>query len=256
MMKRFLVFLLLLGLASCDSGGGSPEGGEQVNKPVKRSLPQGEPVNILFVGNSHTYYNGGVGSHLSKMLVEGEPSGNYFISDLTASGATLEEHLENEITAQRLQERDWDIVVLQENSFVAYTQPEVVPPSVRAFNTAINNRDTKIYVFMTWAYKDNPSMYPVIRQACETAAAGVSGTVVPVGVAFEQVRLDPELPLELHDPDQFHPSAAGTFLAASVFYAVLSEKDPGALEYAASLNPSDAQLLKMVAWETVTSYGD
>lgn len=256
-MRKFLLILLVLGLKGCsrETSNSIIEKTDQ-NERIERSLPQGEPINVLFIGNSHTYYNNGIGSHLSKMMVEGEPGSNYFISELTASGATLEDHLKNEITAQRLQERDWDIIVLQENSFIAYTQPDVVAPSALALKTEINDLKTEIFIFMTWAYKDNPGMYPVIRDACENAATWVSGTVVPVGVAFEKIRLNPSISIDLHDPDQFHPSEAGTFLASALFYVLFTGKDPSLLSYKANMEEGEALILKEIAKEVSEEYAD
>jgi hypothetical protein len=55
--------------------------------------------------------------------------------------------------------------------------------------------------------------------------------------------------------DRKHPTLAGTYLAACVFYAVLNENSPEGIAYTAGLDPVDAAFLQHIAWETVKKKG-
>ena len=56
----------------------------------------------------------------------------------------------------------------------------------------------------------------------------------------------------LHDKDGSHPTLAGSYLAACVFFAVLFDETPvGIPAELNGLTPADVRLLQTTAWETV-----
>jgi len=76
---------------------------------------------------------------------------------------------------------------------------------------------------------------------------------VPVGLAFARaLSLRPELTLVIDDNK--HPTLAGTYLAACVFYAALNGRSPEGLAYTAGLAMQDAGFLQEVAWQTWLDY--
>ena len=79
--------------------------------------------------------------------------------------------------------------------------------------------------------------------------------LAPVGDAWRvALRSDPKL--VLHDADHKHPNAAGTYLAACVFYATLFGQSPAGLPgRIAGLSDGDAQRLQAIAWKTVQAAG-
>lgn len=99
------------------------------------------------------------------------------------------------------------------------------------------------------------------------AANRANALVVPVGLAFAD--FEKKYPNKsLHSPDFRkieegkvvykrdikHPSLAGTYLAACVFYAALYQKSPQGNLYTANLNPDLASKLKDSAWKTVQRF--
>jgi hypothetical protein len=60
--------------------------------------------------------------------------------------------------------------------------------------------------------------------------------------------------VELYEPDNRHPTLAGTYLGTATTYAVLYGKSPVGLAYTAGLNADVAKYLQTVAWETVQAY--
>jgi hypothetical protein len=71
-----------------------------------------------------------------------------------------------------------------------------------------------------------------------------------VGYAWFVVRQqDPGI--ELWQSDQSHPSQAGTYLAACVFYATLFDQSPVGLSYHGGLSDGDAHALQSAAGSSV-----
>jgi hypothetical protein len=60
----------------------------------------------------------------------------------------------------------------------------------------------------------------------------------------------------LYDKDGSHPTAAGTYLAACVFYGALWERTPEGLPSSARLDPEHAAALQRYAWAAVRRFPD
>jgi hypothetical protein len=106
---------------------------------------------------------------------------------------------------------------------------------------------------MTWAYADRPGMTPRLDEAYSRLGADLDLEVVPVGLAFARVL--EEMPgLALHAADRVHPSLAGTYLAAAVFYAALYDRSPENLDYDAGLPAETARRLRASAWSSVLEH--
>ena len=97
-------------------------------------------------------------------------------------------------------------------------------------------------------------MLSAIKSTYENTAPLISGTIVPVGLAFQDIHNDPENVISLYDPDGIHPSLEGTLLASAMFYAAIYEKDPRLSNYNAGLTEEDATYLKEKAFETLQNY--
>jgi hypothetical protein len=71
--------------------------------------------------------------------------------------------------------------------------------------------------------------------------------VAPVWLAIEEAgSRRPDLQLLLDDG---HPNRAGSYLAACVFYALLTGRDPSESTYTGEIDPWDAMFLQRLAAE-------
>ena len=213
------------------------------------------PGSILFVGNSFTFYNNAVYTHLRKLLVAEDPSSRerIFLKSMTISGALLSDHQNG--LKQILLSRDWDVVVLQGQSRELLDENTATgfKSTARIYSEAIRSRGAEPVLFMTWAYADKPKMTVQLANEFRRLGRKLDVPVIPVGLAFEQALED--IPgVVLHDPDQRHPSLEGTYLAAAVFYAALYGKSPVLLNYSAGLDENIARQLRQTAWQTVKKY--
>lgn len=71
-----------------------------------------------------------------------------------------------------------------------------------------------------------------------------------MGLAWEEAH-EREPGLDLWDSDGKHPNLAGSYLAACVFYAMLSGRNPSGSEFTGGLEPAEARLLQRVASDVV-----
>ena len=215
------------------------------------------PQSVLWIGNSFTYYNGGVPKMVQALADARRPPAvaALRVGMLATGGAHLPDHVRRADLPAVL-ERGWDAVVVQ-----GYSDEPVNPAKAPAFHKAlaalaarIKTSGARLLLFVTWAYKDQPAMTEALAAAYADAAQATGADAVPVGLAFAAARAErPDLALYV-TTDNKHPSLAGTYLAACTFYAYLSGRSPAeARFYPKGLAEKDAVFLQRIAWETVSA---
>lgn len=243
MHHSFIPFLFLLILATSASA-----------QTTKRAF---------FIGNSYTYYNN-MPNIISSLATAG---GDTFIhSSSTPGGAQLIHQVSNATTLNGIRQGNWDYVVIQEQSQKPSFHPTQVAADVLPFAAQLNdsivanNPCAETVFFMTWGRKNgdqtNCANYPPIctysgmqarlRSSYLLMADQNDGICSPVGAAWQVVR-DSFPTIELYNPDQSHPSYAGSYLAACTFYASFYRKSPVGLSFYGTLSAADAQRLQSVA---------
>ncbi len=230
--------------------------GEDTSEEKEREIIETTfvPQNVLFVGNSHTRFNQGIDFYLKGFLANLNLPYETFIERSAFDGFTLDDHLENNTTLTKLGSKEWDIIILQENTFKATNDKLGAKVGMENFRFAINNNNTKLYLFLTWAYEDEPSMLPKITETYEETSSLLKANVVPVGIAFKNFKDINGAAINLYNADGIHPSIEGSFLAASMFYYAIYEQDPTSNSYNGLLDEQTALLLKQTAKEVIDSY--
>ncbi len=200
---------------------------------AREETAQSQPVRVLFIGNSYTYFN-----NLPEILAKLGDAGRQVKVEtrmIAPGGWRLKDHLEKGEAPVALQEGTWDYVVLQEQSTLGYnlfvegkprvSSTAIFEPSALKWAAEIRKAGAKPVFFLTWARKASPEDQAALDHAYMHVARASGSLVAPVGIAWEQVRRDhPEI--ELYSGDGSHPSPAGTYLAACVFYAAVFRKSP------------------------------
>ena len=97
---------------------------------------------------------------------------------------------------------------------------------------------------------DYASMQASIDDGYSVIARELQAAVAPVGFAW-MARVTESLDPDLWQDDGSHPSIAGTYLAACVFYARIFAQSPIGLKYNAGLSSQAAAELQQVAFTTV-----
>lgn len=236
----------------------------------------GAPKRVLFIGNSFSFYNAGIHNHLGSLVRSAGDwqAGKNRLRLATLSGGYIREHLVNIQYLLEQPNSNWDAVVLQGHSSepISDKKIESFQSSTAQAVKLIREKDLTPILFMTWAYKDKPQMTAALAQGYIKMANQLDALVVPVGLAFAQAQT--ELPsIELYVPDVLgvetnesgdtaltyrkdwkHPSAAGTYLAACVFYASLYHKSPQGLTFHAGLSPETALALQKLSWQVTSGF--
>ena len=228
---------------------------EQIENITFSTSATEPPRNVLFIGNSYTYGNGGMDVRLQEMVDEVHPELNFNAEAVTSGGATLESHYNNASTITTIETGGWDYVILQEQSTRPIDNPELMYQYATLLDGVITGAGAETAFFMTWARAFDPSMIEGLAAAYDTIGEQLDAMVCPVGRAWQNSLLqDPELILHLSDDS--HPNVWGTYLSICVFYACLFGESPEGINYVndPQITVEQRDFLQTIAWETVLQY--
>ncbi|NRA97923.1 MAG: hypothetical protein HRU14_17135 [Planctomycetes bacterium] len=250
-MKSLLLLFPLL-LCSCVSAGDA----EPITAPEPAAS---KPTRVLFVGNSFTFWRGGLWKHLKALSDAMEPALGYEAESVVRGGASLEVMWKRTRAVEVIAEGRWDVVVLQEDL------PETSVAAFREYGPrfvkAVRDTGARPILFMTWEYDrlDWISMQEIADAHREMAAA-LKIEVAPVGLAWSRARAErPDL--NMYARDREHPSVAGMYLSLMVIEATISGADPRSRNPAElsirgleRLEPKDLEFLRDVAYKTIKEW--
>jgi len=229
---------------------------------------------VLFLGNSYTFVN-----DLPQLTANfSQAAGDSLIFDSnTPGGYSLQQHSVNQTTLAKIALGNWDFVVLQEQSQMpSFPLSQVlveVFPYAKKLDSLIKaaNPCTQTIFFMTWGRKNgdsyNCSSWPpvctylgmdsLLNLRYRIMADSNSAFVALVGATWHYLR-DNYPSIELYDTDQSHPSAAGSYAAATTFYSIIFQKNPQLVHYDYSLNNANAQIIrnaaKLIAFDSLSKW--
>jgi hypothetical protein len=204
----------------------------------------GKRTRALFVGNSFTARNDLPG--LLAQMVESAGKGDLEWELISAGGASLRQHLNKGEALQRLNDAPWDFVALQEQSTLPVKNAARMADNVRDFDKIIGKTGARTVLYMTWARQNAPESQDAISAAYSSIGEELGSLVVPAGLAW-QICLADHPHVVLHDKDKSHPSLAGSYLAACVFYVTLFKSDSRTIpDIDIGLDAADVALLKQV----------
>jgi hypothetical protein len=213
---------------------------------AKRSLTA--PMKILFIGNSFTARNNVPG--LVAQMAEARGRGLQH-QLLQAGGASLRMHWNKGDAQRAIEQTRYDYVVLQEQSTLPQKNPQRFHENVRLFDQAIRDSGAKTVLYLTWARQNAPETQDAITDTYLSIGEELGATVIPAGIAWQNFLRQHKSPV-LHDKDQSHPTLAGSYLAACVFFAMLFGESPvGIASDLKGLTQAEAELLQKTAWATV-----
>jgi hypothetical protein len=210
---------------------------------TKHSLAKS--LKVLFIGNSFTARNN-VPELIAQMA---EARGRQLQHQLIqAGGASLRMHWNKGDAQKAIQQTRYDYVVLQEQSTLPVKNALRFHENVRLFDEVIKASGAKTALYLTWARQNAPETQAAITSAYTAIGEELGATIVPAGVVWQNFLSKHKQPV-LHDKDQSHPTLAGSYLAACVFFAVLFGENPtGIASDLKGLTQAEAELLQKTAW--------
>lgn len=230
----------------------------------KSSGAADKPIRILFIGNSLTMQNN-LPAMLQALAAGAQPSVKIETAMVATGGYTLEKHWDQGKAQAKIQEGNWDYIVLQEHSTGSKGEADAASTqkTARQFDELAKKNHAKTLIYMTWALQKTPEDQAKITAQHNQLGKDLGDTVVPVGVAREKAMKE-DTKLNLYVKDGKHPTPAGTYLAACTFFSTLTHHssknlpakvaDPvKAGKMLVELTPEQATFLQKIADATVLS---
>jgi hypothetical protein len=204
-----------------------------------------QPLRVLFIGNSFTYFN-----NLPRLLEQFSASAGRSLQTrmVVEGGATLKDQWDKGDALKAIREGGWDYVVLQDQStlgvFLINGQSHIADPKyfykyALLFQREIERAGSRTIFYLTWAREDAPARDQVaLNYAYTSIARQLRSLLAPVGIVWQQVRYE-NPKLSLYIEDKSHPQGPGSYLAACVFYATIYNESPLGLPNQIAGNPTD-----------------
>jgi flagellar hook capping protein FlgD len=225
-----------------------------------------DPYNVLFIGSSYFNYN-----NLPSLFEDLTASAGYdiYIDQSIMNGLYLADHVDRPITITKINERDWDYVILQGvGSLMAYpdyyTDHPVYPALIALRDLILANcAETRIIFCMPWAFEDGMTWVPGwtdtytdmqlhIYNNTLLYSEEIGFEISPVGWAWNTVLEELEFPLHyLHMSDWNHPSLRGSYLMACTIFSTVYLETSFGLDYFADLPEDEVLHFQAVASNTV-----
>lgn len=225
----------------------------------------GQPtLRVLFIGNSLTAGNDLPG--LVEALSRGDAGATRRIEAqaVLVGGADLGDQWDAGGVRRAIERGGWDFVVLQQGPSAAPESRARLLATVEPYGPAIRAAaGARPAMYAVWPEKVRMAAFGRVSEPYRLAAEALDGLFLPAGDAWLAAwRRDPALPL--YGADDFHPSPAGTYLAALVIYGGLTGRPVAGLPAPGetadgrrfAIPPDQARVLQEAAAEVLKREAD
>ena len=291
--------LLLLLLCACQpvmpEDGGAPVTAEEsapetasAEAEVAEEAPApSEPLRVLFLGDSYRITtNWGEDLHFAGMAAAADPPYTVETENVAVAHATLQGMWETGDALRKLQEGNWDVVVLHQvlpYFAVDFATEDASPEAYAAMEEAFLEYAPKFAEAAAQVGAKTALVVPAELQPesyvgledfislVEQAAAASGAEVIPMGQAWQHaLETNPEA--GIFDPGGMESTIRGTYLSAAVLVASLLGVNPAEIDYSPAsilpehrslsflrvqyeeIPPEDLAFLRQMAWEAVQEY--
>ena len=173
-------------------------------------------IRILFIGNSHTYYN-----DMPRMVQRRAVESGYDcrVTMLAHGGWYLAQHAQEPEVQFNILHGGYDFVVLQEHAH-PFGPEEKFLEAASALNEMIRAAGAIPVVYQCWAKKSEPELQKNMNNAHRRVAKEIGALLAPVGENWWDYQKSwPEL--ELYAEDGAHASRAGSDFAAKYIWGTI-----------------------------------
>jgi hypothetical protein len=175
-------------------------------------------LRVLFIGNSLTFTNDIPA--IVQALAESAGKQRLNFKTIAYPDFSLEDHWNQGDARKAIAEGKWDVVVLQQGPSALAESRKLLIDYARRFADEIRRAKAKPALYMVWPSRARFNDFNRVIESYAEAAQSVDGMLFPVGEAW-QIAWAYQPELALYSPDNFHPSVAGSYLAAMVIYQQL-----------------------------------
>ena len=220
-------------------------------------------LRVLFIGNRLTSDNDM--TETVRRLGEGDrDAAPIFAVRYAERASTLDDALKDDELEGLLDGERWDAVVLQEHSQRAARRAEREQrtlPAAATLQRLASRAGARTVFYVAPGYEDGdpeipddsyPAMQARLSSGLAQIASRLSAEQAPVARAWA-VGQAARPKIDLWAGDGQRLSDEGSYLAACVLYAVLTNRDPAASDYDAGLDDDEAQRLRHIARAAVAS---
>ena len=166
-------------------------------------------MRILFIGNSHSYFNDMPYQFAFLMRAAGKP---VEVTMLSRGGQTVEGHIQNEQTRFNVLYGNYDYVILQENT-TKFPDGETHAKNAAVVKNWCDKAGTKMGLYMNFESPYDTPKLEYLREGILYAADKLQVPVARVGEAFAKAKAE-HPNIDLHYTDRHHANAVGSYLIA------------------------------------------
>jgi hypothetical protein len=214
--STFSVFLLAIISLSAFS--------ERIGRPDD-SDPQDQKgvLRVLFIGNSLTYANDLPA--IVEALAEASGQKRFVYKSVAFPDYSLQDHWTEGHARKAIAASKWDVVVLQQGPSALEESRKLLLEYTRLFDKAIRAAGARPALYMVWPSQARFRDFDRVVESYRLAANEVKAILFPVGEAWREA-WKRDATMALYSDDNFHPSPAGSYLAALVIYEKLFDRLP------------------------------
>jgi hypothetical protein len=219
---------------------------------------------ILFIGNSYTYYNSTVPTEFKNIAASAGYTVN--VDSVTKGGYTLLKFADSQDNMgaqvhEKLSTKKYDFVFIQEQSHTPVTNRENFYAGARALVQKIRDAGAVPVFYSTWGRQegnkdiekfdlvDNETMTWNLAAAYTKMGKELDVSVAYVGLAFRALYTGTNI--NLYHSDGSHPSPTGTFVAALTLFSTLFQVSTNDVTYDFGLQSSEWDMIKEAVETTV-----
>ena len=181
-------------------------------------------MKILFIGNSHTYYNSM--PEMVKELLEYTGVRTH-VTMSTEGGKGLIYHCDRKDVNFNIRYGEYDVVVLQDKAS-RFNAEDFKTGGRILMKNSLGESSARRVLYMIWARRDEKWNQEYITNAYTTFGEEIGAAVAPAGEVWHKIlRESPEMEDQLYRPDGNHATPLGSYLAATtLFYTITGRKRP------------------------------
>ena len=177
-------------------------------------------MKLLFIGNSHTYYNA-----MPQMVQElfAAVGQKVHITMLAAGGKNLSYHITSQNVAFNVRYGGYDFVIAQEKA--GGFEPLSFRDSAKILKDMCESAGAAFYLYMPWTARDDRAGQRDMTDAYQRFCCENGCFFAPVGEVFSKMLTNPAAADKLYRDDNKHAALFGSYAAAlTVFYTVTGRK--------------------------------